>query len=84
MSFSATAATEVGGVRIAIANGRTFTPEEWANMATAKIIHISPESLPEARAQAEAFQAKISRIIAHTIRMALDEQTAALQQRISR
>jgi len=51
------------GIRVETTQNRGFTPEEYAIRCAEKIVGISDTSHPAIRAQAEAFKAKITKVI---------------------
>lgn len=64
--------------QIYITNGRTRSPEEWAHLFSHKVVHVSNDAPQPIRDQAHAFQTAIERVFANYLRMALDEERAAL------
>jgi acetyl esterase/lipase len=56
---------EIGDVIVATTDNRGFTPEEIAERALDKIIHVGSQSHPAVREQAEAFKDSIRQVLIH-------------------
>ena len=54
---------EVGSVMVMTTENRGFTPEEIAERALDKIIHVGSSAHPAIREQAEAFKASIRQVL---------------------
>lgn len=65
-----------GTVRVLTANDRTFTPEEWADIAMPKLISIADTAPPEVQVQARAFADRIRSYLTHYFGMVSDERRA--------
>lgn len=63
-----------GDLKVRIANNRTFTPEEWAEMAADRIVSVSDSAPPPIRDQAHAFGGQVAQIVSHYIRNAVEEE----------
>ena len=55
----------VGNVMVMTTEGRGFTPEEVAERALDKIIHVGSSAHPAIRDQAEAFKDSIRSVLVH-------------------
>ena len=74
----------VSDVKVFTTTDRGHNPEEYAEMALAKIIHVSDTATPEVKAQARAFKDKLRIVLIHYLTEAAkaDRRTvvAALQK----
>lgn len=61
----------LGNPTVVIRNHRNFLPEEWAKLATDKIISVGNRSDPVIVQQAIAFRDNIERVIAYYIQEAI-------------
>jgi hypothetical protein len=68
--------TTPGDLNAVTTTGRDYTPEEWAQMATSKIISVGENSHPAILDQAHAFKRRIEAIIAHTVAQAVASDRA--------
>lgn len=62
----------IGTVSVLTTNGRSHSPEEWAKMATNKIISVGSDSHPVIVEQARAYREQIEHVIAYYIAQALN------------
>lgn len=61
-------------ISVAVTNGRTRTPAEWAELATRKVISVSAAAPQPIRDQAHAFEGQVRRVFENYLRMAVDER----------
>ena len=73
-----TAKAMLGDVVIHTADYRGHTPEELAELALAKIIHVGDKSHPVLIQQANAFKDGIRAILIHYLRMAQESERTTL------
>lgn len=73
-----------------VAKARVFTPsnremlvEEWAALATARIMSVSDHAPPLIRDQAHAFRDQIERLIAHYMREAVRSDRYQLMRNLA-
>lgn len=69
---------EVGPVTIMATQGRGFTPEEIAERALDKIIHVGSQTHPAIRDQAEAFRENIRKVLVHYMHEAVRSHNVTL------
>ena len=62
---SEVARLKTADVRVFTTTDRGHNPEEYAEMALAKIIHVSDTATPEVKAQARAFKEKLRAVLLH-------------------
>jgi len=62
----------LGTAVVCTTDGRDYTPHEWADLATNKVISIGDTAHPVIQAQARAFQTRIREVIASTIQQAVE------------
>jgi hypothetical protein len=62
----------LGTAEVRVTNGRDYTPEEWADIATNRIISIGDTAHPVIQAQARAFQTRIRDVVAATVQQAIE------------
>jgi hypothetical protein len=62
----------LGTAAVCTTDGRDYTPQEWADLATNKVISIGDTSHPVIQAQARAFQTRIREVIASTVQQAIE------------
>lgn len=67
-------ALTVGEIKAIAVSNRTMTPEEWADLAANKMMHVADSAPPPIKDQALAFKARLKSLAAHYIRMAVDER----------
>jgi len=58
-------------VSVITTNGRGMTPEEVADLAMAKIIHVADTSPPEIAAQANACRERLRVVVTHYMKQAV-------------
>lgn len=69
---------EVGPVTIMATQGRGFTPEEIAERALDKIIHVGSQTHPAIRDQAEAFRENIRKVLVFYMHEAIRSHNTTL------
>jgi hypothetical protein len=72
----------VGNVNVMVANNRTHTPEEWAEMATDQIIFVGGNSHPVIVDQARAYREQIKNTLVHYFNLAQEAERNALLRRL--
>ena len=72
----------VGNVDVIVANNRTHTPEEWANMATDQIIYVGGNSHPVILDQARAFREQIFNTLVYYFAQVQNAERADITRRI--
>jgi rRNA pseudouridine-1189 N-methylase Emg1 (Nep1/Mra1 family) len=70
--------SEVGNVTVMTTEGRGFTPEEVAERALDKIIHVGGYAHPAIREQAEAFKDSIRQVLVHYMNEAVRSHNVTL------
>jgi hypothetical protein len=68
----------IGNVMVQSTIGRGFTPEEIAERALDKIIHVGSNSHPAIRDQAEAFKDSIRAVLVHYMHEAVRSHNVTL------
>jgi hypothetical protein len=71
----------VGNVNVFVANNRTHTPEEWAQMATDQIIYIGGNSHPVIVDQARAFREQIYNTLVYYFNQVQNAERADITRR---
>lgn len=69
---------DVGSVMVMATQGRGFTPEEIAERALDKIIHVGSNAHPAIRDQAEAFKDSIRQVLIHYMHEAIRSHNVTL------
>lgn len=72
---------QVGNATVITTNNRALTPEEFASLATNKIISVSLNSPPAIRDQAIAFRDRVQSVIENYIRMAIESDRACRREK---
>ena len=72
------AAGAVGSVMVMTTDGRGFTPEEIADRALDKIMHVGSQTHPAIRDQAEAFRENIRKVIVFYMHEAIRSHNVTL------
>ena len=67
-----------GSVTVATSSGRGFTPEEIAERALDKIIHVGSNTHPAIRDQAESFKDDISQVLVYYMHEAVRSNKVTL------
>ena len=62
----------IGTVSVLTTNGRPHTAEEWAKLATDKIIYVGGQSHPAITEQALAYREQIERVVSFYIAQAIN------------
>ena len=70
------------GVKVMTTQGRGFTPEEIAERALNKIIHVGSQTHPAIRDQAEAFRENIRRVLVFYIKEAVRTDHVTIANRL--
>lgn len=71
----------IGQVDVTSVSGRGFTPEELAEVALSKIIHVGSNSHPLLKEQAEVFKAQIRTVLVRYMRQAVASHNTTLANR---
>jgi hypothetical protein len=74
----------VGSVMVMATEGRGSTPEEIAERALDKIIHIGSQTHPAIRDQAEAFKCSIRQVLTHYMHEAVRSHNVTLVNKFKR
>ena len=69
---------DVGSVMVMTTQERGFTPEEVAERALDKIIHVGGQAHPAIRDQAEAFKESIRQVLVHYMHEAVRSHNVTL------
>lgn len=78
------AGSVIGGeIRAVVTEGQR-TPEQWAEIAAAKMIQVADGAPPVIRDQARAFKVALMRVMANYIRMAVEDDRAFLAANFER
>ena len=72
----------VGWVQVATTDNRGLTPEELADRAVERIIHVGDQSHPVIRDQARAFRDAIRQVRVHYLTEAVVQDRATIAQRL--
>ena len=72
------AGVTVGEVIVKTTNKGGFTPEQVAEMAVEKIIHVSDGTVAPLRDQAHAFKGHIEANLCHYMKFAIEQERATL------
>lgn len=72
------ASGDVGSVMVMTTEGRGFTPEEIAERALDKIIHVGSHAHPAIRDQAEAFKGSIRQVLVYYMHEAIRSHNVTL------
>ena len=72
------AGVTVGEVIVKTTNKGGFTPEQVAEMAVEKIIHVSDGTVAPLRDQAHAFKGHIEAILCHYMKFAIEQDRATV------
>jgi hypothetical protein len=75
---------DVGNVMVATTDGRGFTPEEIAERALDKIIHVGSSTHPAIRDQAEAFRDAIQQVLVYYMHEAVRSNKVTLKNKITK
>lgn len=71
----------IGKVDVTSVSGRGFTPDELAEVALSKIIHVGSSSHPLLKEQAEVFKAQIRTVLVRYMRQAVVSHNTTLANR---
>jgi hypothetical protein len=71
----------LGGFKVTSVSGRGFTPEELAEQALEKIIHVGGSSHPVVRQQAEAFKNEIRGVLISYMKQAVASNNTTLKNK---
>ena len=72
----------LGAFKIASTSGRGFSPEEIAEMALDRIVHVGENSHPVIRDQAEAFRNQIHGVLLSALRQAVRSHNTTIANRL--
>lgn len=75
---------DVGNVMVATTDGRGFTPEEIAERALDKIIHVGSNTHPAIRDQAESFKDDIRQVLVYYMHEAVRSNKVTLKNKITK
>jgi len=73
-----------GSVTVATSSGRGFTPEEIAERALDKIIHVGSNTHPAIRDQAESFKDDIRQVLVYYMHEAVRSNKVTLKNKITK
>jgi hypothetical protein len=76
--------TMIGEVRAYATSGRGLTPEELAEMALPKLVHVAETTCPELRAQAEQFKTRVRALLIAYMRQAIKSDRTTLHNQFTR
>lgn len=79
---SAQSAVLLGGIQVATTANRGWTPEELAQRAADKIIHVGDQSHPAVQAQARAFKEQVRRVVLFYLQEAIEQDRVTVANRI--
>ena len=79
--FNITAGGALGEIKAMAVSGRGFTPEEVAEMALDRIIHIGASANPIIREQAEAYKSQLREVLVRYMRQAVASHNTTLMNR---
>ncbi len=74
----------VGSVNVLTTHERGFTPEEIAERALDKIIHVGSSAHPAIRDQAEAFRDSIRQVLVYYMQEAVRSHNVTLANRLTK
>ena len=72
--FSSQCQGSVGEVMVRIVEGRTKSPDEWAEEITNKVLFIADTAAPPIREQAMIFRDQMYRVIKDNIALAIEQE----------
>jgi len=75
---------DVGSVMVMATEGRGFTPEEIAERALDKIIHVGSSTHPAIRDQAEAFKDSIRQVLVYYMHEAIRSHNVTLVNKFTK
>jgi hypothetical protein len=75
---------DVGSVMVMATEGRGFTPEEIAERALDKIIHVGSNAHPAIRDQAEAFKDSIRQVLVYYMHEAVRSHNVTLVNKFTK
>ena len=73
----------LSNVAVRTVSNRGFTPEELAEQAVDKIVHVGKNSHPVIREQAEAFKNAIEGVVLQYLRQAVQSDRTTIANRLS-
>jgi len=79
--FTVKSALTCGEIGVVTSNNGPLAPEQWAKLATDKIIHVGNDTEGPIRDQALAYQGRIQHVIEYYIREAIRSHEAHLLKR---
>jgi hypothetical protein len=79
--FSTDGGASLGIITTNSVSGRGFTPEEVAEQALSKIIHVGSKAHPLIREQAEAYKNEIREVLVATMRQVVRSHNTTLSNR---
>lgn len=83
MSMEATGAGEIGTVRVLTTSGRGFTPEEIADRALDRIVHLGDAAHPEIAAQVRLFREQLRRVLIFYLKEMVVSHNVTLTNRLN-
>lgn len=73
----------LGGIQVATTSNRGWTPEELAQRAADKIIHVGDQSHPAVQAQARAFKEQVFRVVLFYLKEAIEQDRVTIRNRLT-
>lgn len=80
--ISVSAGASAGQLGVNVATGRGFTPEELADQAMGKLMHVSLNAPPAIRDQALAFQGNLRALLVHYLTQAARSDRTTLHNKL--
>lgn len=72
----------LGEIKLHTVSGRGFRPEELAEQAIDKIVHVGDQSHPVIQAQAHAFKERIQGVLLFYLQRAVEEHNTTIANRL--
>lgn len=72
----------LGGIQVATTSHRGWTPDELAQRAADKIIHVGDQSHPAVQAQARAFKEQVRHVVLFYLQEAVEQDRTTLKNRL--
>jgi hypothetical protein len=79
---SAQSSVLLGGIQVATTSNRGWNPEELAQRAADKIVHVGDQSHPAIQAQARAFKEQVRRVVLFYLQEAIEQDRVTLADRL--
>lgn len=74
----------IGSLRVIATSNDTHSPEQWAELASTRIVSVSDTAPQPIRDQAHAFKGRVETVVAHYIREAVRTKLAALAEQMEK